>query len=154
VLSHHTPQPFYSPFSGTTRVSRCQKRTWVLELQGSWNLPVSHWLVHWLIQHYWWLVTLLLLLLLFNGRFPREPGYWLLMVIMVLIITITDEMAGERVQLLARDCHLQCAESSWTDVEIGICCGSQAPQTIAVSSLLTVYLQQGTTQWSWSDCCR
>jgi len=22
-----TPQPFYSPFSGTTRVSRCQKRT-------------------------------------------------------------------------------------------------------------------------------
>jgi len=23
----HTPQPFYSSFSGTTRVSRCQKRT-------------------------------------------------------------------------------------------------------------------------------
>ena len=23
----HTPQPFYGPFSGTTRVSRCQKRT-------------------------------------------------------------------------------------------------------------------------------
>jgi len=22
-----TPQPFYGPFSGTTRVSRCQKRT-------------------------------------------------------------------------------------------------------------------------------
>ena len=28
-LSHHThtPQPFYGPFSGTTRVSWCQKRT-------------------------------------------------------------------------------------------------------------------------------
>jgi len=26
--SHHTtPQPFYGPCSGTTRVSRCQKRT-------------------------------------------------------------------------------------------------------------------------------
>jgi len=24
---HHTPQSFYSPFSGTTRVNRCQKRT-------------------------------------------------------------------------------------------------------------------------------
>jgi len=24
---NHTPQPFYGPFSGTTRVSRCQKRT-------------------------------------------------------------------------------------------------------------------------------
>jgi len=24
---HHTPQPFYGPFSGTTRVSRCQNRT-------------------------------------------------------------------------------------------------------------------------------
>jgi len=23
----HTPQPFYGPFAGTTRVSRCQKRT-------------------------------------------------------------------------------------------------------------------------------
>jgi len=23
---HHTSQPFYGPFSGTTRVSRCQKR--------------------------------------------------------------------------------------------------------------------------------
>jgi len=23
----HTPQPFYSPFSGTTRVSQCQKKT-------------------------------------------------------------------------------------------------------------------------------
>ena len=27
VPHHHTPQPFYGPFSGTTRVSRCQKRT-------------------------------------------------------------------------------------------------------------------------------
>jgi len=25
-----TPQPFYGPFSGTTRVSRCQKRTYGL----------------------------------------------------------------------------------------------------------------------------
>ena len=25
--SQHTPQPFYDPFSGTTRVSQCQKRT-------------------------------------------------------------------------------------------------------------------------------
>ena len=24
---HHPPQPFYGPFSGTNRVSRCQKRT-------------------------------------------------------------------------------------------------------------------------------
>jgi len=24
---HHPPQPFYGPFSGTTRVTRCQKRT-------------------------------------------------------------------------------------------------------------------------------
>jgi len=24
---HHTPQLFYGPFAGTTRVSRCQKRT-------------------------------------------------------------------------------------------------------------------------------
>jgi len=28
LLAHSTtPQPFYGPFSGTTRVSRCQKRT-------------------------------------------------------------------------------------------------------------------------------
>ena len=27
IHTTHTPQPFYSPFSGTTRVSRCQKRT-------------------------------------------------------------------------------------------------------------------------------
>jgi len=29
VYHHHhtTPQPFYGPFSGTTRVSQCQKRT-------------------------------------------------------------------------------------------------------------------------------
>jgi len=25
--NHTTPQPFYGPFSGTTQVSRCQKRT-------------------------------------------------------------------------------------------------------------------------------
>ena len=25
--TQHTPQPFYGPFSGTTRVSRCQKTT-------------------------------------------------------------------------------------------------------------------------------
>jgi len=23
--NHHTPQPFYGPFSGTTRMSQCQK---------------------------------------------------------------------------------------------------------------------------------
>jgi len=25
--NHHHTQPFYGPFSGTTRVSRCQNRT-------------------------------------------------------------------------------------------------------------------------------
>jgi len=35
---HHTPQPFYGPFSGTTRVSRCQKRTSGLYMvQGKFN---------------------------------------------------------------------------------------------------------------------
>ena len=28
------PQPFYGPFSGTIRVSRCQKRTWTLQCKG------------------------------------------------------------------------------------------------------------------------
>jgi len=27
VITHTHTQPFYGPFSGTTRVSRCQKRT-------------------------------------------------------------------------------------------------------------------------------
>jgi len=27
IHHHTTPQPFYSPFSGTTRLSQCQKRT-------------------------------------------------------------------------------------------------------------------------------
>jgi len=27
ALGETTPQPFYGPFSGTNRVSRCQKRT-------------------------------------------------------------------------------------------------------------------------------
>jgi len=27
TIEHHTTQPFYGPFSGTTWVSRCQKRT-------------------------------------------------------------------------------------------------------------------------------
>ena len=31
------PQPFYGPFSGTTRVSRCQKRTSGLTVQGEIN---------------------------------------------------------------------------------------------------------------------
>jgi len=32
-----TPQPFYGPFSGTTRVSRCQKRTLDFMVQGKIN---------------------------------------------------------------------------------------------------------------------
>ena len=32
-----TPQPFYGPFSGTTRVSRCQKRTLNFKVQGKIN---------------------------------------------------------------------------------------------------------------------
>jgi len=32
---HTTPQPFYGPYSGTTRVSRCQKRNfWTLWCKG------------------------------------------------------------------------------------------------------------------------
>jgi len=27
LLHHTTPHPFYGPFSGTTQVNRCQKRT-------------------------------------------------------------------------------------------------------------------------------
>jgi len=27
LYDHTTPQPFYGPFSRTTRVSRCEKRT-------------------------------------------------------------------------------------------------------------------------------
>jgi len=30
IVNQLLPQPFYGPFSGTTRVSRCQKRTSVL----------------------------------------------------------------------------------------------------------------------------
>ena len=37
LLSTTTPQPFYGPFSGTTRVSRCQKRTSGLVVQGKIN---------------------------------------------------------------------------------------------------------------------
>jgi len=37
LLSLPPPQPFYCPFSGTTRVSRCQKRTSRLMLQGKIN---------------------------------------------------------------------------------------------------------------------
>jgi len=37
-LNHHsTPQPFYGPFSGTTGVSRCQKRTLDFMVQGKIN---------------------------------------------------------------------------------------------------------------------
>jgi len=33
IYHHTTPQPFYGPFSGTIRVSRCQKRTSGLMVQ-------------------------------------------------------------------------------------------------------------------------
>jgi len=50
-ITHNTQQPFYGPFSGTTRMSWCQKRTSGLYGAKEYHQRQTHWPSGWVPLH-------------------------------------------------------------------------------------------------------